>query len=80
MNEKGVLTAYIVEDEDLGFTGWIVEIRGVVAQGKTLDEVKRELIKMLKIKFLINHEEATEDFNKFESENVHKEELNFSFA
>ena len=56
MNEKGVLTAYIVEDNDLEFTGWIVEIRGVVAQGKTLKEVKSELIKMLKIKFFIDHD------------------------
>jgi len=54
------------------FTAWINEIRGVVAQGESMEEVKAELFKMLRIKFdlerksnAVNNTQGliTEEFN-----------------
>ena len=33
-----------------GYTGWVKEIRGVVAQGSTLEETKKELNRLLQYK------------------------------
>ncbi len=51
------LTANILQESENRFTAWINEIRGVVAQGESLDEAKKELFKMLRIKFDIEREE-----------------------
>jgi len=51
------LTANILQEGENCFTAWINEIRGVVAQGETLDEAKKELFKMLRIKLDIEREE-----------------------
>lgn len=46
------LTAdYIQEPGNNGYTGWINEIKGVIAHGDTIEEMKKELIAMLAIKF-----------------------------
>ena len=54
---KITLTASILQESDNRFTAWIEEIRGVVAQGETLEEVKSELFKMLNIKLDIGRKE-----------------------
>lgn len=52
------LTASILRESDTRFTAWINEIRGVVAQGESIEEVKRELFKMLKIKLEIERKDS----------------------
>lgn len=45
------LTITIIKENKNAFTGWINEIKGVIAQGNTKKEVKKELLKILQIKF-----------------------------
>ena len=67
------LTAEFTQ-EGGGFTGWIIEIKGVIAHGDTLEEMKSELLKLLQIKF-----EAERDRN-LKSADGTKEETEFNFA
>lgn len=46
-----LITATIVEDKENEFTGWVNEYKGVIAMGNSIEEVKKELIKVLSIKF-----------------------------
>jgi len=43
-------TAQIVKDAENLYTGWMHEIKGVVAQGETIEEVEKDLLKLLKIR------------------------------
>lgn len=52
------LTASILQESDNRFTAWIEEIRGVVAQGETIEEAKSELFKMLNIKLDLGRKES----------------------
>ena len=45
------LTYDIVEDGPNRFVGWLNEVEGVVAQGITHEEVRDELLKVLRIKW-----------------------------
>lgn len=60
------LTASIVKESENRFSAWINEIRGVVAQGESLEEVKSELFKMLRIKL---------DIERKESMNIHHDDV-----
>ena len=60
------LTASFVKESDTRFCAWINEIRGVVAQGETMEEVKSELFKMLRIKL---------DIERKESISIHREDV-----
>jgi len=53
------LTASILKEGEKAFTAWIQEIRGVVAQGESIEEVQEELFKMLRIKFEIERNEIS---------------------
>jgi hypothetical protein len=47
------VTANVHKDGERQFTGWVKEIRGVVAQGETLKEVGDELLKMLRCRLML---------------------------
>lgn len=51
------LTATIIQEDKNSFTAWLNEIKGVIAQGDSIEDVKTELIKVLKIKFDIERKE-----------------------
>lgn len=48
-----ILTADYREEPGVGFIGWCNEIKGIVAQGKTKDAVKKDLLELISIKFEI---------------------------
>jgi len=73
---KITLTAEIIKEPgDNGYTGWINEISGVIAYGKTVDEAKKELIRMLGIKLKVDGERRK---NYKRDDNLISEELTFS--
>ena len=75
------LTADIIEHPDAGYTGWFNEIKGIVAQGKTLEEVKTELFKLLRIKWEIERENQRENGQSHQtSESVTREEFNLALC
>jgi hypothetical protein len=47
------VTANVYKDGERQFTGWVKEIRGVVAQGESLKEVGDELLKMLRCRLML---------------------------
>lgn len=47
------LTVDYKEEPGIGFIGWCNEIKGIVAQGKTMEDVKEDLIELIIIKFEI---------------------------
>lgn len=61
-----------------GFTGWINEIDGVVAMGETHQEVREELLKILRIKWDMDREEKNKE--RKTSDSVQTEELNLQLA
>ena len=67
-------TATVFKDAEKVFTGSINEIKGVIAQGETLDEVKNELFKILRIKFEIERKKHLMQ----KSDKVTTEEYNFA--
>ena len=44
-----------------GFTGWISEFPGVVAQGGSIEEVKAELIETLQVKLKVEAKEGKKE-------------------
>ncbi len=54
---KFKLTGEIHEFEGAGYTGWINEMPGIVAQGQTIYDVRMELLNLIRIKYeIINRE------------------------
>lgn len=45
------LTYELIEETPNQFVGWLNEIDGVIAQGESEQEVREELLKMLRIKW-----------------------------
>lgn len=68
------LTANILEENKNCFVAWINEIKGVVAQGESIEEVKQELLKVLSIKLEIERK-ASKSIN---DENLITEEFNLT--
>lgn len=76
-NMEITLTAdFVKEPDNNGYTGWINEIHGVIAYGATLEDAKRELIKILNIKLRVERDRVREE--RSGSENVIKEEFKFA--
>ncbi len=44
------LTLIITKLPHIGYTGWIQNVKGVIAQGDTIEEVKKELLLSLNVK------------------------------
>ncbi len=66
------LTAEIYKFKDTGFTGWIREIRGIVVQGDSPDEVREELIKSLSIKIAYDYGIDPPTFQEVSEEEIKK--------
>ncbi|MEP7169103.1 MAG: hypothetical protein ABI855_06995 [Bacteroidota bacterium] len=71
------LTYELIEESPGNFTGWINEVEGVIAQGKTVQEVREELLKILRIKWEVERRERK---TKPETCNTKTEELNLQIA
>ena len=72
------LTYDIVEESSTKFVGWLNEIEGVIAQGESKEEVRSELIKVLRIKLEVERKDKAS--KKHVTNNTHTEELNFQLA
>ena len=69
------LTYDIIAESDNRFVGWLNEVDGVIAQGESHQEVRDELLKILRIKWDLerqdkaakprheNYHATTEEFN-----------------
>ncbi len=66
------LTVDFKEEPGVGFIGWCNEIKGIVAQGKTMEAVKQDLIELVIIKFEIAKREMPVSES---SENTETEDL-----
>ncbi len=75
-NMKIKLTATIIQDDENLFTAWINEIRGVIAQGETMEGVKKSLFKLLRIKLELERKANTVK----QAKNVTTEEYNLVSA
>ena len=51
---KVKLSISIFHDGDSIYVGWFDQVKGIVAQGKSNEEVKSELLKLLRIKFEVD--------------------------
>lgn len=61
------LTGDFIHNDESGYIGWIREIKGVVARGETLNEVKNELNKVLRTKLQLENsktEKVTVSYKK----------------
>ncbi len=56
------LTAIIEQSEDGWYVGQIVEIPSAISQGKTIDELKTNLIEALELIMETNREETEKDY------------------
>lgn len=71
------LTYDTFKESDSRFTGWINEIDGVVAMGNSPEEVRDELLKILRLKWEIDRQDKKSHKSQLE---VKTGELNFQIS
>jgi predicted RNase H-like HicB family nuclease len=76
------LTAVFVKDKDGGYTGFIMEVPGVVAEGDTKKEVEKNLFECLgeMLRFNKDERELQRLTNGGEGEDYETETFNFELA
>jgi predicted RNase H-like HicB family nuclease len=72
---KFKLTANFLQEADNVWTAWINEIRGVVAQGESLQEVRDELLRVFRVKLEVEREEQKKRMVSL-CDNITTEEFN----
>ncbi|MCF8374270.1 MAG: hypothetical protein K9H64_21795 [Bacteroidales bacterium] len=70
------LTAEVLEQPGKGYTAWLREIKGVIAYGNSIANVRDELMKMLRIKLEVDRDANNEKCTG----NRHIETLDLTFA